>query len=1015
MVLARLAVEKRVVSALATLSILGAGAVAYLELPRFEDPQFLIRQAQIVTAYPGASASETASQVSDAIESAVQQLRGVKQVVSVSSPGRSEVTVEYTIASTGDRAELEEKFTRLRASLSDLAGQLPPGASAPRVHDDFGDVFALYYAITGEGYSLPEVAAYAKTLRKALAPVPGVAKVQLLGVPEEAVHVEYRPAGLTRLGLSADRLAGILGGQNLLTAPGSVRAGDERVAIRPAAGVATLDAIGDLVIVDAASGRSTRLSDIATVTRGVREHARTRLFRDGRPAIGLAVSAAPDGNVVELGEAVKARIAALVGERPLGIELTPISDQSVSVNRSVRGFLFNVAVALAIVVGTLLVFMGLRCGLLMGAVLLVTVAGTVFGMYLLGLDMQRISLGALVISLGMLVDNGIVVVDGTLVRVRRGEDPAAASVAVVRKTMWPLLGGTAVGILAFSAIGFSPDSTGEYASSLFWTVAAALFVSWLVAVWLTPYFCTLLLKPPRRASVREPPLLRAYRRAVRFCLRIRLIVIAVALLLFASALAGFALVPSGFFPASTRAQFAVDYSLPEGTDIERTKHDILAIAGWIRTLEGVSGTNAAVGGGHARFMLTYASAGASPGYGQILVDVEDSTRIDPLVPRIVEHIESRYPGGRAKVWRFAHGPGGNSLIEARFSGPDPVVLRRLAERAKEVFAREGALAIQDDWGEMAKVLRPRINERMARRAGLAQGDISKAIAAHFDGAVIGVFREGDELLPIVLRPSAEDRSRIEQVREVQVFSPLAGRYVPIAQVAERFDIVMENARIRRVDRMPAILAQADPAPGVNAAALFEQVRPGVEAIALPPGYTLQWRGEHGSSQDANRGLASTLPYGLGAMVAIVIVLFNAVRQPLIVYLTVPLALVGVVCGLIVTNTPIEFIAILAMLSLIGMLIKNAIVLVDETDSLIAEGRPRMDAVVDAAASRARPVSLGMLTTVLGVTPLLWDPFFRSLAVVIMFGLGFASVLTLLVVPVLYAVFFRIADDEVSQT
>ena len=1017
MFLAKLGVEKRVISALATVLILAGGYFAYEELPRFEDPEFIIRQAQIITPYPGASAAEVADEVTDTIEGAVQQLQGLKEVKSVSSAGLSEVTVEFTIATTGNRAALRQKFTELRARVSDIGGRMPPGASEPTVYDDFGDVFALYYAVTGEGYSLPEIVAYVKGLQKELALVPGVSKVQLTGAPEEAVFVEYWPARLIQLGLSADRIAQVLEGQNLVTSAGSIRAGSARLAVRPSAAVADLEALGNLVITDGSGTRSFRLGDIATVSRGIREPVQKRLFRNGEPAIGLGISNLTGGNVVEMGRAVKSRLSELAGERPLGIELTPISDQSRSVSESVDGFVVNVLLALAIVVGTLLVFMGLRSGILMGGILIITIAGTLFGMLVYGLDMQRISLGALIIALGMLVDNAIVVVDGALVRVRQGMDPARAAIEAVRKTAWPLLGGTVVGFLAFSAIGFSPDNTGEYAGSLFWTIAISLLFSWLVAVWLTPYFCALLLRTPSRqtdAPRREARILSGYRAVLRRSLRLRWIVITLAIALFASAIAGFGWVKDGFFPASTRAQFAVDYYLPQGSDIEQTTGDIIALGQWIRTLEGVTGTNAVVGGGHLRFLLTYSAASGDPAYGQILVDVEHYSRIAPLLSRIVNRVASRYPDGRAKVWKFVLGPGGTSDIEARFSGPDPVVLRRLAGKAKEVYAREGALGIQDDWGEMAKVVRPRVNERNARRAGLSQGDISRAIASHFDGSLIGVFREGDELRPIIFRPVAAERSRIEQIRQVHVFSQLAGRYVPISQVADGFDLVLENARVRRFNRTSAITAQADAAPGANVARLFDRIRPGVEAIELPVGYALEWRGQHGGSRDANRGLAATLPFGFGAMVVVVVLLFNAVRQPVIVYLTVPLGLIGVVYGLVATGTPMEFIAILAVLSLTGMLIKNAIVLIDETDSSISEGKARMDAVVDSAVSRVRPVSLGMLTTVLGVTPLIWDPFFNSLAVVIICGLSFATVLTLIVVPVLYAIFFRIREDEVSS-
>lgn len=1014
--LARLAIDKRVVSALATLLLLLAGYYAYMTLPRFEDPEFIIRQAKVITPYPGASAEEVADEITEVVENAIQELQGVKEITSISSIGVSEVTVEFEIAAAKTRPDLYQRFSQLRAKIDDIQGSLPPNAQPTQVFDDFGDVYALYYAIVGDGYSLSELNEYAKDLQRELVLVDGVSKVVLTGAPQEVIYVEYSSHRLATLGLSVNQIAEVLEGQNLVTPAGTVLAGQRRLTIRPETAVTSLEAIANLVISDPQTGRSFRLMDIAEVRRGIKEPVSMRLFRDGHPAIGLGVSNTIGGNVVTMGDAVKARIAELTPQRPLGIELLPISDQGESVRVSVNDFVMNVVLALIIVVGTLLVFMGLRSGILMGGILLVTVAGTLFGMKLYGLDMQRISLGALIIALGMLVDNAIVVVEGTLVRVQKGEDPAEATVAVVNQTKWPLLGGTIVGFLAFSPIGFSPDNTGEYAGSLFWTVTISLLFSWLVAVWLTPYYCTLLLKAGKTVDQGKPehPILQGYRRILTRAIRFRWATIALVAGLFASAMLMFSAVPPGFFPASTRAQFVVDYFLPEGTDIEETSADLNEIAAWVRTLDGVTGTNTVVGQGHLRFMLTYSAESPNPAYGQILVDVETYNDIEPLLTVIADELAERYPEASPKAWKFLLGPAGGSKIEARFTGPDPDVLRSLAEQAKTILADAGAIGVKDDWREKVQVVRPRIDDENARRLGLTQGDISKAIAGRFDGTAIGVYREGDELRQIIMRPYPTDRDDVAKIRDVQIFSPVTGRYIPISQVADSFDIVFENSRLRRFDRALAIMAQGDPAPGVLSGDLFAEVRPDIEAIELPPGYALEWEGEYGSSQEANEGLASTMPVGFGAMIVVVILLFNALRQPLIIWLTVPLALIGVVYGLVAFNTPMEFMAILGALSLTGMLIKAAIVLIDETDSQIASGKERLDAVIDAAVSRVRPVLLGVLTTVLGVVPLLWDPFFKSLAVVIICGLSFAAILTLLIIPALYAAFFRIRADEVAR-
>ena len=1011
--LARFALEKRLISAVSTVLILLAGYFAYTALPRFEDPEFIIRQAQVITPYPGASAEEVAEEVTEVIENALQQLQGVDEVRSVSSPGFSTVTVEFTIASTRTRSQLNQRFQQMRAKILDAQPQLPPNALATQVYDDFGDVFAQYYAIVGEGYSLAELHEYAKDLQRELVTVEGVSKVVLSGVQDEVIYVEYSPARLTELGLAPSQIAQLLEGQNLVTPAGSIVAGTARLTVRPESAVGSLEAIENLLIADTQTGTSFRLGDIAEVSRGVVEPARSLLYRDGQPAIGLGVSNQLGGNVVNMADAVRDRLASLESDRPIGINILPISDQGATVQASVDDFVVNVILALAIVVGTLLVFMGLRSGILMGGILLVTVAGTLFGMYLYGLDMQRISLGALIIALGMLVDNAIVVVEGTLVRVQRGEDAAQASRAVVKQTTIPLLGGTVVGILAFSPIGFSPDNTGEYAGSLFWTIGIALLFSWLVAIWLTPYYCVMLLKQGKpTATSKENFMLVGYRKLLARAIQVRWLTVGGVVALFASAVAMFSQVPPGFFPSSTRAQFVIDYFLPQGADISRTQADILKIADYTRDLEGVTGTNTVVGAGHQRFMLIYESEDSNSAYGQILVDVEDCRQIEDLRTHLQGYIDETYPESNAKVWKFVLGPGGGSKVEARFFGPDPVVLRDLASKAKTIMSDAGAVAVKDDWREQVQVVRPVIDTENARRLGLTQGEISNAIYGHLTGTSLGVYRERDELLDIIMRPVESARNDIGELRNVQVFSSATGRYVPISQVVDRFDIVFEAGNLRRIDRELMITAQADNAPGVLSGDLFDAVRGQIEAIELPPGYSLEWKGEYGNSQEANAGLASTMPVGFGAMFIVTLFLFNAWRQTIIIWLVVPLALIGVIFGLAGSQTPLEFMAILGILSLTGMLIKNAIVLIDETDSQIADGKARMAAVVDAAVSRVRPVSLGVLTTVLGVVPLLWDPFFKSLAVVIICGLSFATILTLIIVPTLYAIFFRVKGNEV---
>jgi multidrug efflux pump subunit AcrB len=510
-------------------------------------------------------------------------------------------------------------------------------------------------------------------------------------------------------------------------------------------------------------------------------------------------------------------------------------------------------------------------------------------------------------------------------------------------------------------------------------------------------------------------MLRAYRGFLALAIRVRWLTVGLVVALFASAIVMFSAVPAGFFPPSTRAQFVIDYFLPQGTDISRTESDILEIAAFARGLEGVTGTNTVIGGGHLRFMLIYESENNNAAYGQVLVDVTDFSVIEDLRTTLQAHIDEAYPEANAKVWKFVLGPSGGSKVEARFVGPEAEVLRDLAGQARAIMSDAGAVAVKDDWREQLQVVRPVIDTESARRLGLTQGEISNAIYGHLTGTTLGVYREGDELRNVIMRPVETARDDVAELRNIQVYSAATGGYIPITQVVDRFDIVFEAGNLRRIDRALTITAQSDNAPGVLSGDLFDAVKDPIEAIELPPGYSLEWKGEFGNSAEANAGLASTMPIGFGAMFFVVLFLFNAWRQTIIIWLVVPLALIGVIYGLAGTQTPLEFMAILGVLSLTGMLIKNAIVLIDETDSQIDGGKARMTAVVDAAVSRVRPVSLGVLTTVLGVVPLLWDPFFASLAVVIICGLSFATILTLIIVPTLYAIFFNVKQSEAEAS
>ncbi|PTD95134.1 efflux RND transporter permease subunit [Pseudothauera lacus] len=1008
--------QRPVVAWLITVMVLAGGYLAYEKLGRFEDPEFIIRQAVVVTQYPGASPTQVADEITDLIEGAVQQLQEVEEVRSISRAGESLVKVEAKLAFSHTQAELDLVWNKLRSKIEDVSRSLPPGAAQPAVRSDVGDVYALFFALTGEGHTARELFDYADLLRRELVLVPGVSKVTLLGEQREAIYIEISRARAARIGIPLSQIYASLRAQNLITPAGVVEADPFRLQIHPEGDLPSAAALAELVVGGDATTGLIRLGDLAEVRRDYLSPPTALMRHDGRPAIGIGVSNVLGGNVVAMGDAVKQRLAQLDSQHPLGMTLNVVSFQSDAVRTAVNDFVLNLIAAVVIVVAVLLVFMGLRSGLIIGFVLVLTVAGTLIAMYFDGIAMQRISLGALIIALGMLVDNAIVVTDGILVRMRRGEAVSRAAAAVVQATIWPLLGGTLVGILAFSAIGLSPSDMGEYAGSLFWVILYSMLLSWVFAITLTPLLCAHFLKTRiiESDAARESRMLRTYRAMLGATLRHRLLSGGVLVGLFAGGVIAFAYVPPGFMPDSARPQFVVDLYLPQGTDIHSTAKLIEDAEQRVRTQPGVTHVTSFVGQGGLRFMLTYVPEDPNPAYGQLLVDVERFEDIVGLIDRLQPELEQAYPHADVKVWKFMLGRGGGKKIEAAFRGPDPAVLRLLADQAKEIMASDpAAVAIQDDWRQPVAVVVPHISVEAAQRAGLTPTDISAALARNFSGEQIGVFRERERLIPIIAQPPADERGGVEDLRNVQVFSPAAGLYVPVEQFLISLDTRMENAIIRRENRFAMIKAQCDPPAGELSNPLFERLRPQIEAIPLPPGYVLEWHGEHKASAEANAGLTATAPYGFLAMVVAVIVMFNGLRQAAVIWLTVPLGVVGVAIGLLIFQAPFEFMAILGFLSLTGMMIKNAIVLVDQIDAEIREGKARLRAVMDAAVSRASPVFLGAATTVLGVAPLMVDPFFHSMAITIMFGLIFATGLTLIVVPLLYVVIFRIRNDETS--
>lgn len=995
------------------------GGLAFENMSRLEDPEFTIRIAKVFTQYPGASPEEVMNEVTEPLEAALQQLSEVKSVESISSTGFSDISVEIRYEYSRSKSDLQLVWTKVRNKINDAQRALPAGAGPSVVDDEVADVYGVYYALTGEGYTPAELFSYAKSLRRELLLVDGVAKVGLVGEQEEVIYVEVSRQRAAALGLSLNQVYDTLSQQNSVTPSGNILLGDDRLEINLSGEISSVDEIKSLIIGGSNGSAVNSLGAIAEVTRAYRDPAQHYMRYDGEPALGIGVSNLSGVNVVKMGEAIDAKLAELESQRPLGIKLHEFYHQGKVVDGSITAFTWNVVSSLAIVFVTLLVFMGFRSGLVMGATVLLTMSATLLIMWIAGIPMHRVSLGALVVSLGMLVDNGVVITDGILVGVKKGRKKLDVAREVTSKNLKPLLGGTLVGIIAFAPIGLAPGNTAEFTNSLFWVVLIALGLSWVLAFTLTPLFCYWAFPEAKAGALKEVPkessFIGAYKGLIRYVLSHKGLALGITLSIFAASIIGFRFVQTGFFPASTSPQIVVDYFQPEGTDIERTKADMIQFESDVRGMEGVDHVQTLIGGGALRYMLTYDPGPDNAAFGQLLVRTSDYRENDRLIRQIQSYADGAFPDAQAKAWKLRLGPGGGSKIEAAFSGPDPKVLRQLANHAKEIMGSDaGAILIKDDWRRPVPVLQPIYSENKGERVGITRRDVSEALDENFSGRQRGVYREGDLLIPIISRSPVTDTLDAWSIASIQISSPTTPKPVPLAQVIEGVEIIWRDGKLLRTDRILTIKAQCDPAPDVLTSILQNRIKPQIEAILLPDGYQLKWEGEAGDSSEAQSNLASTIPIGLLAMVLVVVVLFNAIRQPIVIWAIVPLAIVGVVAGLLITETPLEFMGILGLLSLSGLLIQNSLVLVDSIDEMIAEGMPRFDALIESAASRLRPVTMGAFTTVLGILPLYFDAFFKSMTVVLAFGLTFATLITLLVTPVLYALLFGISKDETAR-
>ena len=1002
--LARFTVANPLYGWILMLACLVGGIHGIQNIGRLEDPNFPIKMAYIITTYPGASAEEVEMEVTDRIEASLQELPQIDFFESKSVPGRSEI--EVRLQEHFGEEETQQVFDELRRRVGEAEMWMPPGVDTPLVEDDFADVYGILYSATAEGYTNAELQDMAKDVGNQLKLVDGVAKVGVRGLLQEAIYVEFDDQRLTTLGISIDDIAQRIWAENQVVGAGSTKFDGRRLRIAQTSTINSVEALADMKIGLPGSTEIIRLGDIASVKRTAVEVPHELVRMNGEAAATLSISVTPGLNVVKIGKAVDEKLREIQSTLPLGVELAPVYKQHDVVQDAINNFLKNLGISVFTVMVALMLFMGWRAGTVVGTVLLLTVLGTIEVMYFMEIELQRISLGALMIAMGMLVDNAIVIAEGMVVGVRRGMDAKESAVQSVARTQYPLLGATIIGILAFAPISLSDDNSGHFLISLFQVVAISLLLSWLLAITVIPLLGSYLLKPIEALS--EDELYRAwyfrpYHFLINFGLRRAWITSVVIVAVTMACLYSMQFVKTAFFPTNNTPLYYVDYRLQEGTDITTTSEDVRPLEAELLKMAGIESVATYIGRGAPRFTAISRPEQPNPAYVQMIVRVSDIEQINAHMETTKELFARLRPDAEIQIRRAEFSPSTGSKIEMRYTGTDPAVLRELADQTLAIYLEHNLTDRKTNWRPQSLQLVPEFNEANARLAGVSRHDLAKSLAYNTHGMNIGLLRDQDKLVPIIARAPDAERTDLEGLKDRQVWSSTQRKFVPITQVVSRFSLQAENTTIYRRDRQRTLTAHGDPPIGHNVNQYFMRVKDEVEAIELPPGYTREWGGEFESNKMANESLSQRMPVAFGLMLFITILMFGALKQPIVIWLTVPMILCGVALGLLITDLPLTFPSFLGVLSLSGMLIKNCIVLVDEIDKRLASEPNTIQTMIMASLSRLRPVMLASLTTVFGMSPLLTDAFFREMAVCIMSGLIFATLLTLIAVPVFYRI------------
>ncbi|MEM7083180.1 MAG: efflux RND transporter permease subunit [Pseudomonadota bacterium] len=1011
--------QNRVTGTVAVLLII-SGIFAYVSLPKAQDPGFIVRTAVITTQLPGASPERMEQLVTDKIEKKAQEMPQVDTITSSTRSGVSIINVNFKESYKNMRPIFDE----LRRKVDDVVGELPDDIQGPFVNDEFGDVFGSVFALTGEGFTNAELKDVADEIRNQLLKEPDIAKVSIHGSQSEVVFVEYNNERLTELGLTPQSLSGVLGNVNILSTGGSVVSGRERIVLEPTGNIESLDALRRTVI-QLPGGNVVYLGDIVSIYRGYVDPPESLTRVNGQPALAIAVSLRDGGDILKLGERLNKLLPDIENRYPYGVALEKIWFQADLVTKSVDDFASNLLQAIAIVVVVMIGFLGVRTGLVVALLIPSTMIITFFMMQTFGITVNQISLAALIIALGLLVDNAIVMVESVLVKRENGMGAVDAAVQAGAELKLPLLISSLTTGAAFMPIGLAESAVGEYTADIFYVVTIALLVSWLLAMTLIPMLTTVLLNVKAKPDSDQRDnswLYRYYRRLLHAILRQRLLFLALVVALFVLANKGLGLVPAQFIAPSEDPVFSGKLELPLGTTIETSEEIIAAVDQFVLdrfvniSEPKVSSWMTFVGEGGPRFTLGLDPPNRNPANSFMIANTTTGEAVPDVIAGIQQFLFEQYPDMSNQLSRLENGPPVGYPIQIRLSGRDVAELYTLASTVTEqLYGYPGVLSVKNTWGLQTKKLIVAVDQERALRAGVTSADVAFSLRAGLTGIDLTQYREGDQLIPVTLRTVAGDRNDISKLDGLSVYSTSSGRPVPLKQVAD-IELTFEPGIIERRDRERTLTLKAQLVDGVTASQINQSLVPWLATAREQwlPGYEYEIGGESESSDDANASIAAKLPLAVMVIVLLLVIQFNSIRRPIIILTTIPLGLIGVTIGLLVARSSMGFFTILGIIALSGIIINNAIVLIDRIKIEINElGKRPGDAIVDACLQRLRPIMLTTATTVLGMMPLWWGgtAMFEPMAVTIIFGLLFATTLTLLVVPVLYSVLFRVVPTQ----